>query len=187
MSVTIAIKNMVCPRCIQAVENFLKQTGVEVLSVDLGKATLAEMPDKRRLEGGLKNLGFELLEDKKQQQIAQIKALIISLVQNQEAPLKYTLSSWLAKEMNMDYPSLSALFSSQEHLTIERFYIMQRMEKVKELLTYGEQNLKEIAWRLGFNSVAHLSGQFKKETGMTVSAFKEQVSRYHSLRKGIDF
>lgn len=170
---------MVCPRCITVVEQELISLGYHVSKIDLGFAEIDKEPDKELISVMLLKNGFELLEDEKRKKVEQIKTEIVSLVHHQASLNKYTLSDWLSKQLDTDYSSLSHLFSSQENLTIEKFYILQRIEKVKEFLVYGELSLKEIAFQLGFNSVAHLSAQFKKETGLTTSHFKayKQIPR----------
>ena len=174
---------MVCPRCIKLVQQELTELGYQVLKVDLGLAEIVEQPDKERIGKMLKDNGFELLEDEKRKKIAQIKAAIITLVHHEPSLTLHNLSDWLSEKLATDYPSLSQLFSSQENLTIEKFYILQRIEKVKELLVYNELSLKEIAYTLGFNSVAHLSAQFKKETGLTTGHFK---TNRQPIRKNLD-
>ncbi len=163
---------MVCPRCVKVVRDELSKLGYHVLNVNLGFAEIEEKPDKELISKVLKENGFELLEDEKRKKIAQIKIEIISLIHHNQSYHDANLSDWLSKRLDTDYASLSHLFSTHENLTIEKFYILQRIEKVKELLVYDELSLKEIAFKLGFNSVAHLSAQFKKETGLTPGYFK---------------
>lgn len=179
----IYIKNMVCPRCIMVVRQELINLGYHVLKVGLGVAVIKEKPDKEIIGTMLLANGFELLEDEKRKKVERIKTEIVSLIHHNQSLNKYNLSDWLSEKLDTDYSSLSQLFSSQENLTIEKFYILQRIEKVKELLAYEELSLKEIVFKLGFNSVAHLSAQFKKETGLTTGHFK---ANKHSGRKNID-
>lgn len=179
----IYIKNMVCPRCVSVVQQELINLGYHVLKVDLGYAEIEEEPDKVLINDMLEKNGFELLEDDKRKKVERIKTEIVSLVHHSASLNRYNLSEWLSKQLDSDYSSLSHLFSSLENITIEKFYILQRIEKVKELLAYDELSLKEIAFQLGFNSVAHLSAQFKKETGLTTSHFKMHK---HANRKSID-
>jgi AraC family transcriptional regulator len=182
---TIFIKNMVCPRCITAVSQTLKDVGASPLSVQLGEVQLPEPlspGQQEQLSLRLKTLGFELLDDKRQRQIEQIKSLIIQQVQKLDGE-KLTVSGLLSKALHREYSQLSKLFSETEGITIEHFTILQRIEKVKELLIYDEMNLGEIAEALGYSSVAHLSAQFRKVTGMTPSAFRRQGSR---LRRPLD-
>lgn len=179
----IYIKNMVCPRCVKVVQQELKELGYHVLKVGLGFAEIREKPDKEIIAAMLLENGFELLEDEKRKKVERIKTEIVSLVHHNQSLNNHNLSHWLSDRLDTDYTALSHLFSSQENLTIEKFYILQRIEKVKELLVYDELSLKEIAFKLGFNSVAHLSAQFKKETGLTTGHFK---ANKHPKRKNID-
>lgn len=172
----IYIKNMVCPRCITAVELVFKYLGIPIVNLVLGEVTVAESlnaQDKRNLESELLKQGFEVLEDHQSQLIAQIKTVLINQLHHQKEPLKVNFSTLLSKELNTEYSVLSKLFSSVEGLTIERFILKQKIEKVKELLFYNQLNLSEIAFQMQYSSVAHLSAQFKRETGMTPTAFKK--------------
>ncbi|WP_050710177.1 MULTISPECIES: helix-turn-helix domain-containing protein [unclassified Dysgonomonas] len=179
------IKNMVCPRCIMAVQNILNQLNITSLDVRLGEVVLANEIDKDQLNilrKELSNLGFELLDNSQQQLIEQIKASAIKLVHyNNEQNIN--LSELLTSELHRDYSYLSKLFSTTEGITIEHFVILQKIERVKELLTYDQQTLSEIADELGYSSVAHLSAQFKKVTGLTPTQFKQQGI---DLRRGLD-
>jgi len=168
------IKNMVCPRCIEAVEHVFSSMGKSV-SVTLGQAvtvTPMTLEEKELVANKLKEKGFELLEDGKSALISQIKTKIVELVHHRDNEMNENLSTQLSKALNQDYASLSRLFSAVEGVTIERYYTKQKVEKVKELLFYGEMTLSEISFQMGYSSVAYLSAQFKKETGMTPSAFK---------------
>src|SRR6185312_6395445 len=163
----------------------MKEVGVEPLYIHLGEVILREvMPAEKRvlLASRLKGLGFELLDDVRQRQIERIKSLIIQEVQRLDGH-KLALSTLLSKELNREYSQLSKLFSETEGMTIEHYAILQRIEKVKELLTYNELSLGEIADTPGYSSVAHLSAQFKKVTGLTPSAFKAHGGQ---LRKPLD-
>ena len=132
----------------------------------------------------LEKLGFELLDDKKSLLIDKIKTAIIELVHRQESLEKTRISDYLKKHVNYDYNYISHLFSSTEGITIEQYFINQKIEKVKELLVYDELSATEIAYRLGYSSLAHLSGQFKKSTGMTPSQFRKLKDM--KLRKTLD-
>ncbi len=180
------IKNMVCNRCIMAVENELKKLGLEAKNVALGKVTLESelTPDQRnQLNYALNPLGFELIDDKKSRIIEQIKNIIIDLVHHQDNDLRTNLSDLLNSKLNHDYSYLSNLFSVVEGTTIEKYFISQKIEKVKELLVYDELSLSEIAFRLNYSSVAYLSNQFKKVTGLSPSHFKRIR---HDRRKPLD-
>lgn len=167
---------MVCTRCIMVVQNELDKLGLEAKNVTLGEVTLerpATESEKSKLEKALVPLGFELIDDKKSRLIEKIKTIIIQLVQQQDNDLKTNLSVLLSRELHHDYNYLSNLFSEVEGTTIEKYFIAQKIEKVKELLVYDELSLSEIAFRLNYSSVAYLSNQFKKVTGLTPSHFKQ--------------
>lgn len=172
------IKNMVCARCVSAVDAELRKHDLHPTHIDLGIATIAEMEvSKERMSAlysGLQQLGFELLDNAKSKVIDRIKSLVIEKVHHQpRLDLKVNWSDLISEELNQDYSSLSSLFSSVEGVTIEHYIIAQKVEKVKELLFYDEKNLSEIAFSLGYSSVQHLSSQFKKVTGQTPSEFKK--------------
>lgn len=179
----LIIKNMVCPRCISAVREGLEELNYEVLEVNLGIAKIKTPVDKGIISIMLNQKGFELLDHKDKKIVEQIKISIINLVQSTDVHLHQNLSVWLKEKLDIEYHHLSTLFSEAEGITIERFFILQRIEKVKELLVYDELNLKEIAFKVGFSSVAHLSAQFKKITGFTTSHFK---SIGFNRRKSLD-
>ncbi len=169
------IRNMVCTRCKIMVKSVMENIGLKVITVELGEVFLdRELTEKERIEAErlLQELGFSIIEDKKSQMIEKIKTLIIELVHRQDNQLKTNLSEYLSGYFSHDYNYLSNLFSVVEGTTIERYYIAQKIEKVKELLVYDELTLSEIAWKLNYSSVAHLSNQFKKATGLTPLFFK---------------
>ena len=164
----------------------LEKLGFYPVSVELGEVLLPEnisFDDKLKIAGKLNHFGFELLEDRKTQIAEQIKTAIISLVHYTKEPLKINLSSYLSEQINLEYAQLSAVFSEVENQTIEKYFIAQKIEKAKEMLTYGELTLSEIAYQLNYSSVAHLSAQFKKVAGLTPSAYKNQAS---DKRKALD-
>ncbi|MNK19560.1 DNA-binding transcriptional regulator AraC [compost metagenome] len=175
------IKNMVCDRCKMAVETVLDKLDLNPTNVVLGEVDLKEesLTDAKyqEMKTALENLGFELLEDKKKAAVAQIKAAIVELAHYTKEPLKVNLSEYLSGKLSADYTFLSSVFSAEESNTIEHYYIQQKIEKAKELLSYGELTLSEIAFQLNYSSVAHLSAQFKKETGLTPSQFKQDFKR----------
>jgi len=175
---------MVCPRCVQAVQTLATQLGWENAQVDLGILTIADpktgKPAKlnkqelSNLSKGLQALGFELIDTQKGRLIEQIKKIVIHQVRKADAEKpKENLSHILASALHYDYNHLSAIFSAAEGQTIEKYYIAQRIEYVKELLVYDELTLNQIAFDLGYSSTAHLSAQFKKVTGLTPSHFKQ--------------
>lgn len=167
---------MVCNRCIMVVQDELDKLGINATHIKLGEVTLETQlsgEERSALDRVLTPLGFELIDDKKSRVIEQIKTVIIDLVHHQEHDQKYTLSDTLSHTLNHDYSYLSNLFSEVEGTTIEKYFIAQKIEKVKELLVYDELTLSEIAHRLNYSSVAYLSNQFKKVTGLTPSYFKQ--------------
>lgn len=166
---------MVCSRCKMVVKGELEKAGIEFLSVDLGEIQLAKEPTGNqidKLENGLKYHGFELIDDKKSRMIEKIKNAIVKLIHQSDSNIKTNLSDFIADKLHYDYTYLSNLFSEVEGTTIEKYFISQKIEKVKELLVYDELSLSEISDRLGYSSVAYLSSQFKKVTGLTPSHFK---------------
>lgn len=170
------IKNMVCNRCIMAVEQVLKGLSVQPESVSLGEVILGKKlstEQKKQFDSRLTELGFELIDDRKSQLIERIKGVIIELVHYRDNNSKMNLSSILSEKLKLDYNYLSNLFSDVEGITIEKYFIAQKIEKVKELLVYDELSLSEIAYQLNYSSVAYLSNQFKKVTGLTPSRFKK--------------
>ncbi|MEZ7505241.1 helix-turn-helix domain-containing protein [Flavobacterium sp. Arc2] len=177
---------MVCGRCEMAVKTTLEKMSLPVVSVDLGEVLFSrelKSEEKQPLALALKELGFELLEDKTSKVIEKIKNLIIDLVHNQNEKLKVNFSAFLSDELHQDYSALSKLFSEEEGATIEHYFIAQKIEKAKELLVYDEMSLSEIALYLNYSSVAHLSNQFKKVAGMTPTYFKKTEDKN---RKQID-
>ncbi len=169
------IKNMVCNRCKMVVKSELDKLGINSLQVELGEIILEnELSDEQKtvVDSKLKELGFSVIDDKKSRIIEKIKTLIIELVHVQNCQLSSNLSNYLSSRLNHDYTYLTNLFSEVEGTTIEKYYIAQKIEKVKELLVYDELSLSEIAFHLNYSSVSHLSNQFKKVTGLTPSHFK---------------
>ncbi len=169
------IKNMVCDRCIKAVIKVLCDLSIDHKPVLLGEVSVTKPLTanlKIELLQRLNEEGFELVDDRKSKIIEQVKKLVIDFAQKEDENRKTSLTKYLSQNLNYDYSYLSNLFSSVEGKTIEHFFIQQRIEKVKELLVYKALTLSEIAFRLRYSSVAHLSNQFKKETGLTPSYFK---------------
>lgn len=166
---------MVCNRCIMVVKDELEKAGYPPGAVMLGEADFKEdlsPADKKKIQEILEPLGFSLIDDRKNQLIEKIKTLIVELVHQKNGELNINLSDYLSSKTNHEYHYLSNLFSEIEGNTIEKYFIAQKIERVKELLVYDELSLSEIAWQLHYSSVAHLSSQFKKVTGLTPSHFK---------------
>lgn len=166
---------MVCTRCKMVVRSELEKLGLHYTLVDLGEANIMEDISKEKLEllgKALIKSGLELMDDKKSILVEKIKTLIIELVHYKDEQIKINLSDYLSEKLNYDYTYLANLFSEVKGTTIEQFYLGHKIEKVKELLVYNELNLTEIADKLHYSSVAHLSNQFRKMTGLTPSHFK---------------
>lgn len=173
------IKNMVCDRCKAAVKTSLQSLGLNPISVELGNVLIAEeflsQGVLKSLSTGLADLGFELLENHKQKVVEAVKSAVIELVHYTKEPLTINLSTFLAEKLNTDYQTLSLTFSELEENTIEKYFIAQKLERVKELLSYGNYTLSQIANLLNYSSVAHLSAQFKKVLGYTPSQYKQML------------
>ena len=172
---TLYIKNMVCDRCKMAVENTLLSQHLHPKDIKLGKVTIYEelTPQQRKqLATALGLLGFELLNDKHQQIVEQIKSAIIELVHYHDNAPDLNLSHYLSIKLHTEYSALSKLFKGITGNTIECYYIAQRIERVKELIKNDELSLTQIAVLLNYSSVSYLSNQFKAVTGMTPSQFK---------------
>ena len=175
---TLTVKNMVCHRCVLAVEQILTKESIPFEKVTISQVQLHnELTEdqKRRLVKSFKSIGFELIDDRNSALIETIKQLVIKKARNElsENENKEKLSSYISRQVNHEYTYLSSLFSSVEGRTIEKYFIDQRIEKVKELLIYDQLTLSQIAFDLDYSSVAHLSSQFKKITGLTPTYFKE--------------
>lgn len=182
----LLIKNMVCQRCILTVETILSNLGVGSTKVTLGEVELAEslsQEKQSRIQKELLKVGFELIETRVNKIVEDIKKLVLEYLEEQSEVQKLKLSSFITRHLHYDYSYLSDLFSSIEGTTIEQFFLLQRIEKVKELMVYGELSLTEISYQTGFSSVHHLSTQFKKLTGLAPSHFKKVATE---KRKSID-
>lgn len=177
---------MVCDRCIWVVRTELERLGYLVTEVELGRAVInGSSIDLTLVRPMLEGHGFSLLTDKTTRVVNQVKTLIIDLIQSGRiAELRTTLSDYLAENVGMDYAHLSHLFSSTENLTIEKFWILQRVERAKELLSYDELPISIIAKQLGYSSVAYLTTQFKQITGLTPAAYRDQSA---TDRKPLDW
>lgn len=172
----IFIKNMVCGRCISAVEAIFAEAGIHLKSITLGEVETQKdisVHDMEKLENLLLKTGFERIKDSTHQLIEKIKNLIIVKISELDIAESFLLSEFLTSRLHKEYSSLSKIFSQNENITLEQFFILQKIEKVKELLLYNEFTLTEIAGKLGYKSVQHLSSQFRNSTGFTPTEFKK--------------
>ncbi|HRB71876.1 AraC family transcriptional regulator [Flavobacterium sp. WV_118_3] len=171
----IAVKNMVCQRCVLAVTQILDQMELPYQQVTMGEVILSDSVSeekRQQFSDALEAIGFEIIDDKRKQLIEKVKTTIINFIHHDQEKTKLTVSEFLSDKVQYDYNYLSSLFSEMEGITIEKYLINQKIEKVKELIVYDELSLKQIADLLGYSSVAYLSNQFKKVTGLTPSHFK---------------
>ncbi len=167
---------MVCTRCQMVVKAELEKLGLHAEYVHIGEVEIQENILPKQLEHldiNLRKSGLELMDDKKSILVERIKSSIIELAHFAEEQIRVNLSEYLSEKLNYDYTYLANLFSDVKGMTIENFYIRHKIEKVKELIVYGEFTLTEIAWKMHYSSVAHLSNQFKKITGLSPSHFKK--------------
>jgi len=180
------IKNMVCQRCNLVVAGEIKKLGIDPISVRLGEVDL-ENPltaaQSDELNRSFAELGFEILDDPNRKTIEKIKKTLLQKIQSMEIEEHFSLRDTLVKAVGKEYTAMSKLFSQVEGITIEQFFISQKIEKVKELLFYNQLSLSEIAWKLGYSSVPHLSTQFRKITGLTPTRMRA-MSDYR--RKPLD-
>ena len=177
---------MVCSRCKMVVKDELIKLGLHPISVELGEVEITEAlnsKNKDELNEVLESLGFGLIDDKKSKLIEKIKNTIVDLVHYPDDQLTTNFSEHISSKLHRDYNYMSNLFSEVEGITIEKYFIAQKIEKIKELLKYDELTLSEIADKLGYSSVAYLSNQFKKQTGLTPTFYK---SLKQNKRKNID-
>jgi AraC family transcriptional regulator len=180
----LLIKNMVCPRCIRVVREDLEAMGIPVREVALGEVMFSRLlsPEQMQaVERVLRKSGFEVLNTREEQLVEQVRHLVIQHVRDKEKkPSRQNFSDYLSSQTQTSYPVLSRLFSSLTGITIEQYIIQTKIERVKELLIYDQKTLSEIAWDLEYSSSQHLSGQFKKVTGLTPTEFRElHASRRH--------
>lgn len=168
---------MVCNRCKLVVKQEFQAAGFQPLSVELGVVELDSEPDEdamHRLQSKLQAYGFDVIEERNAKTVSRLKAFIVELVQDEKLEdNRLPLSKLVEKRFNKDFDSLSRLFSSMEPSTLEQFFIAQKIEKVKEWLAYGEMPLKEMVYKLGYSSTAHLSNQFKQHTGLSPAEFRK--------------
>lgn len=166
---------MVCDRCKWVVKNEIENLGLSIKTITLGEVELFEAidpPTKDSIKKRLEHFGFELIDDKKSRIIEQVKTLLIDLIHQKNADINSNLSEYITNAIPQDYSKLSNLFSEVEGISIEKYFIQLKIERVKELIMYDELSLSEIADLLHYSSVAHLSNQFKKVTGFSPTFFK---------------
>ena len=178
------IKNMVCDRCRMAVEQIFRRNDLAFDHIELGKVYLYETPTADRLSHlrhDLEQVGFELIDDQRSVLVEQIRTAVLDYVGDRALMEKWKLSAYLSDRLAKSYTLLSSAFSAARGMTIERFFILQKVERAKELLIYDELTMSEIAFRLNYSSPAHLSGQFKQVTGLSPSEFKRLGGTRHSL------
>jgi AraC-like DNA-binding protein len=167
---------MVSNRCKMAVKEELKKLGLHFIVVDLGEIDIMEnisAGQREQLKIALLVSGLELMDDKRAVLIEKIKNAIIEMVHHTDEVIKINFSDFLSEKLNHNYTYLANLFSEVQGTTIEQFLISHKVERIKELIIYGELNITEIAWKMNYSSVAHLSNQFKKVTGLSPSHFKQ--------------
>ena len=177
------IKFMVSTRCKIAVKEALKRLGLHFIVVDLGEVEVMEDisgEQREQLKIALLNSGLELMDDKRSVLIEKIKNAIIEMVHHTDEIIKVNFSEYLGEKLNHDYTYLANLFSEVQGTTIEQFIISHKIERIKELIIYDELNITEIAWKMNYSSVAHLSNQFKKVTGLSPSHFKNLKDKRRS-------
>lgn len=182
----IYIKHMVCDRCIFVVKQELEKLGFTPVAISLGKVQFDKdltAEDIGRIRTDLESFGFELINDKKVRFTEEVKHAIIELVSQEGNGRKINLSDYLSRKLHFEYSHISNIFSDIENVTIEQYYIAQKVEKVKEMLVYDEYTLTEIADKMNYSSVAYLSSQFKRITGFTPTQFKDIKG---NKRKSID-
>lgn len=184
----IFIQNMVSLRCKLMVKSELDKLGVRYSVVELGEVEIiGKLSQKKQelLKVSLHEIGLELMDDKKAMLIEKIKNAIVEMVHYNEELPKVNFSTYLSEKLNYDYTYLSNLFSETEGSTIEHYILLHKIERVKELIIYGELNLTEIAFKLHYSSVAHLSNQFKKITGLTPSFFKSLKNKKRTMLENV--
>ena len=183
---TLFIKNMVCARCILAVKREMDDMHLQPTEIELGVIEFSDDLDKEQLTEiaeRLKQLGFEILYDKKSRLVEKVKTLLVKKLQQKKIEEHFSVRKYLSAHIKNDYTTISKTFSESEQHTIEKHFILLRLEKAKELITYGELSMAEIAKKLGYASVQHLSAQFKSGFGISPNAYKTTQS---SKRSAID-
>jgi AraC-like DNA-binding protein len=179
---------MVCIRCQMVVKAELEKLGLRYVAVHIGEVNTNEDIPKEQIEQldvALRKSGLELMDDKKSILVEKIKGAVIELVHYTDDQIKINLSDYLSERLNYDYTYLANLFSEVKGTTVEKFYLAHKIEKVKELIVFDELNLSEIAYKMHYSSVGHLSNQFKKFTGLTPSHFKELKNKRRSTLEDV--
>lgn len=174
---------MVSARCKMAVKEELKKLGLHFIVVDLGEVEIMEnisAEQREQLKASLLISGLELMDDKRAVLIEKIKNVIIEMVHHSDEMIKTNFSDYLSEKLKHDYTYMANLFSEVQGTTIAQFMIAHKVERIKELMIYGELNITEIAWKMNYSSVAHLSNQFKKMTGLSPSHFKQLKDKRRS-------
>jgi len=174
---------MVSNRCKMAVKEDLKSLGLHFIVVDLGEVEIMEsisLDQRAQLKRSLNDSGLELIDDKRAVLIEKIKNTVIEMVHHSDEMIKVNFSDYISEKLNHDYTYLANLFSEVQGTTIEHFIISHKIERIKELIIYDELNITEIAWKMNYSSVAHLSNQFKKVTGLSPSHFKQLKDKRRS-------
>lgn len=167
---------MVSDRCKKAVKEELKKLRLHFIIVELGEVEIMEnisLAQREQLQNGLLDAGLQLMDDKRAVLIEKIKNVVIEMVHHSDEIIRINFSNFLSEKLHHDYTYLANLFSEVQGITIEQFIISHKIERIKELITYGELNISEIAWKMNYSSVAHLSHQFKKATGLAPSHFRQ--------------
>ncbi len=178
---------MVCPRCIKVVETTVSKMGFEVTSIKLGEVVVDKSLNEKEqtsISEALQAWGFELIENREEKLVSQIKGIVVQMIHYAEELPDIKNSAFLSEKIGLSYDYISKIFSTHEQITIEKYIILQKIERVKELLSYKELALKEIAYQLGYKSVQHLSSQFRSVVGMSVTEFKKLEQKG---RKTLDF
>jgi AraC-like DNA-binding protein len=174
---------MLSNHCKIAVKEELKKLGLHFIVVELGEVEIMEdisSEQREQLKIALSTSGFELMDDKRAVLIERIKSSVIEMIHHTDEMVKIKFSDYLSEKLNHDYTYLANLFSEVQGTTIEQFIISHKIERIKELILYDELNITEIAWKMNYSSVAHLSNQFKKVTGLSPSQFKKWKDKKRS-------
>jgi len=170
------IKYMVSTRCKIAVREAFKNLGLKLTQVELGEVEIVETISEEKMDAlkiSMLNIGFEIIEDRRAILIERIKNIVIEMVHHSEMVLKVNFSDYLSEKLNYDYTYMANVFSEVQGISIEQFIISHKVERIKEYIIYDELNMTEIAFKMNYSSVAHLSCQFKKVTGLTPTYFKK--------------